>query len=179
MKNTIIVSGLTALILTGLVWMIAPKNAPSAKDVAKELQAYGAVSSPDIQSPYFSYGGVRYWSARMETLNSSTTPCAIQAPYATSTLIFGSFTVASTSGTATYVEFGKAANPYATTTSLGTTNIAANARATLLASTTPVAMNDDAVIFGASTTPRYFVVKVANAAYAQLGGTCSATWREN
>lgn len=48
----------------------------------------GAVSGPDIPSPYFSVGGQRQWMAHPQFLTGSSTLCGIQSPAATTTLEF-------------------------------------------------------------------------------------------
>ncbi len=176
MKNYLITAGI-ALGVVLLVLVAKPKTpTPTAQEVAQELKALGAVSNPDIQSPYFSFGGVRYWGQR-GTSNASTTPCAIQSPAATSTLVYASFSVASTSATATYLEFGKDTTAYSTTTSLGIVSIGANVKGTAVASSTANWANvDGSTVFTPNT---YLVAKVMNAAYAQLSGTCQAVWVQN
>ena len=138
----------------------------------------GAVSSPVIQSPYFSFGGVTEWASHTDgAIAATTTPCALQSPAATSTIQFGSFRVASTSASATYIEFGKSTTPYATTTSLGILTLGAGAQGTLVASTTANwASLDGSAVFSPNT---YFVAKVAGAGNTQLNGTCNAVWVQN
>lgn len=102
--------------------------AKPAQVVERTIQA-GAVSSPDIMSPYFSFGGVKHWAGRTDSLTQATTTvCAIQSPTATSTIAWASalFTVSSTS--ATTVTLATSTTPYATTTLLTSTSIAANAQ---------------------------------------------------
>ena len=99
---------------------------------------YAAVSSPDIPSPYLTYGGVRRWARYDRDLTqASTTVCAIQSPVSTSTLISGGITFTESSTTAMTITMAKAATPYATTTSLGEGLLAADIFGTFVASTTP------------------------------------------
>ena len=170
MKNSIISAGVAVLVVVlGFSFF-----APEPNIVVQDL---GSASSPSVNGGCMDVNGVTTCYASMKANTASTTPCALRAPtMATSTLVAGSYRVASTSATATYVEIGKSVTAFATTTSLGTTNIAANVQATINATTTPTAMNDDKTVF---TPGAYFVVKVANAAYTQLGGTCNAKWIVN
>lgn len=104
----------------------------------RSTQVLGSVSSPDIMSPYFSYGGVRHWAYRipMTTAVSSTT-CQFQSPNATTTAIQASArftTVASTS----IAEMGISSNVMSTTTLLSATGVPVTAglQSYLTASTT-------------------------------------------
>lgn len=98
----------------------------------------GALTGPDIPYNYLKWGGVAVYAGNSTTLASATTtPFAIQAPSATSTLQLGSgcsFSVSST--TAKAIRFAKATTAYATTTLLFGANVSANAQATVVATTT-------------------------------------------
>lgn len=141
-------------------------------------QKVGAVASPDILSPYFSYGDVRHWAARTASLvQASTTFCNLQSPAATSSLVSASirFTLASTA--AATIEVAKSLTPDATTTLLGTKfAIGASATPEVIASTS--ASDGTPVVFGPS---QWFVVKVmgsgSNAGFAPTG-VCQGLWRE-
>lgn len=114
-----------------------PKAPAPIVNVNVPQQKLGSVSSPDIQSPYFSYGDVRFWAGSTNNLaQATTTVCAIQAPASTSTLQYGSIRFSVGSTTASLVTFAKAATAFATTTSLGQFTVAANAQGTAFASTT-------------------------------------------
>ena len=104
---------------------------------------------------------------------ASTTLCSIKSPSATSTLAAqgGRLTVASTSATATYMEWGRATTQAATTTTLGITLWAAGAK---VSTTTP--LNTLSNVNHTFPPNTYLVAKVANAAFAQLGGKCSGTF---
>ena len=92
----------------------------------------GAVSGPDISSPYLSVNGILSFYHRSGMATGTTTPCAFQSPNATSTLTsaVARFNVSST--TATTVTFGRATNSGATTTWLHNGSLAANAQGTFL-----------------------------------------------
>lgn len=140
-------------------------------------QKVGSVASPDFMSPYISFGGVRHWAGHIDGATAATsTPCAIQSPSATSTLVMGSFEVASTSASATYIEMGRATTPYATTTSLGTVALGANAQATLISLRTAGGGDALAETFPPNT---YLVVKVGGSVTTQINGECNASWIEN
>lgn len=107
-----------------------------------------------------SNGGLFTTVGRVTALTQATTTvCAIQSPNATSTLTMGSilFTVSST--TASTVTMAKATTAFATTTSLGSAAVAANAQATLIASSTPLGSTaDGSTVFSPNN---WFVVSMA------------------
>lgn len=140
-------------------------------------------ASPDFMTNYISVGGVRQWWYSTPLTTASTTLCSIQAPAATSTLMFGSLNIRTGTTSALYLEFGKgAANKRtATTTNLGyVTVLAANAVGTFLASTTQSGA-DPANVFAPNT---WFVVNASVPGYsdwtaAALTGRCKAFFIEN
>lgn len=99
-----------------------------AQVVEKTIQA-GAVASPDIMSPYFSFGGLKHWAGRTDSLTQATTTvCAIQSPAATSTLAWAGVLFKVSSTTASTVTLATSTTAFATTTLLTSTTIAANAQ---------------------------------------------------
>lgn len=112
------------------------KTAPTVTTPVVET-AQGALSSPDIQSPYISWGNVRQFAYRTENLQQATsTVCTIQSPAATSTLNLGSgiqFTTGSTSASTVVVT--KGATPYATTTLLFAGLLSASSGGNVIATT--------------------------------------------
>ena len=155
------------------------------KPTVKQTPSLGAVASPDIQSPYFSFGGVRHWAGKMESLTSATTTvCAIQSPVSTSTLVTAGIKFDVGSTTATTVTLAKATTAYATTTVLATSTLAANVQGTFVAATTtPVAdttlgrLTITNLIFEPSN---WFVVSMTGGQGTfSPTGTCEAVWMEN
>ena len=99
---------------------------------------FGALAGPDIPSPYLNWGGMRQWNNGLSFTQATTTPCAIQSPAATSTLVEAGVRVDVASTTATRWDIAKAANAFATTTAIGSMqNIAADGQAFFHASTSP------------------------------------------
>lgn len=97
-----------------------------------EKQSLGALSSPDISSPYLSFGGVRRWAARGSLNQASTTLCSITSPVGTSTLVSAPFSVTTGTSTAMSIEIAKSTTSNtATTTRLAYTIIAAGDRITV------------------------------------------------
>jgi len=138
----------------------------------------GAVSSPDILSPYFSYGDTRFWGFRPNLLTASTTVCNIQAPAATTTLEGFSLDVKTGTTSEVHLQFATSPTPDATTSVLANFTLAANSK-NQVSGTSTLAHQ---VIPGST----WFVIKAsptlaAGAAGAQgtvsMTGTCSANFR--
>lgn len=147
-------------------------------NVPKQDVRLGSVASPDIQSPYFSVGGLAFWANRTTSLvQASTTLCSIRSPAATSTLVHAAIRLDSASTSAAYVEIARSTSPAATTTRIGSPYVvAANAQATIVASTTG-SVAGDATIFPPNN---YFVIKAGFATAATSAtapsGACQAFW---
>jgi len=142
------------------------------------LPSFGAVSSPDIPSPYLQWAGIQHWGGSTVSLVAGTsTPAAIQSPAATSTLqsVVCRFQPASTS--AKVITIAKATTPYATTTKLGDCTLAAGAFGTCVGSSTSAVDLDGIGVFGPH---QYIVVGMAggqgNGALEAPVGACEAEW---
>ena len=177
-KNGVIgaLIGLTVLI-GGLYITQSPEPGAPGRDGTDGVVS--AVASPDIISPYVSYGGVRNWAAHTDNLTQATTTvCALQSPAATSTLTFGGvrFTVSSTTGAR--ITMAKASTFNSTTTSLGVADLVAGAPATVVASTSDKSLSplDNAATFGPN---QWFVVGMSGGTGTfSPTGSCSAQWTE-
>ncbi len=155
-----------------------------ATPVAPELVniELGAMPGNRLTTEDFIVNSVRQFYRSQSPRTATTTICALKGPTATSTLVFGSVSLTTGSSTNLYVEMGKGATAYATTTSLGSGLIVADAQDTFVASTTPTAA--EATIFGPS---EWFVVKAqgglsseaVNAVNFAPVGKCKAEWIEN
>ena len=186
--KTIVVSVIASVLVVLGVVAFTP-----AKVINQESQL-GAVASPDIMSPYFSFGGVRQWAAHTDTLNTaSTTICAMQSPAATSTLRLGSVRLTTGSTTAVVLEMAKSATYAASTTRISYGAVAAGDGITLnsfVASTTSTGAsgyaytaNERDIVFAPNT---YLTVKYGGSLCGNGGttcntfvGNCSAVWQEN
>lgn len=139
-----------------------------------QAPSFGALSGPDIASPYLRWGGVAQYSGSMDPLAvATTTVCAIQSPAATSTLQAFQVRLDVSSTTASTVHIAKANTAFATTTLLGTAYaVSANAQAFIQASTTATA--------GALTVfaPGQWVVVGMQGGTGTFSptGTCQANW---
>lgn len=165
-KPTAWLFGLVALNLVVLSVAVIGKQ-EVVRDVVRD--SAGAISSPDIQSNYFSYGGVRHWGVRTESLiQASTTVCALQGPAATSSLRFASIRLNVSSTTASNVNFGVGPTPYAISTAIGGQAVAANAKADVVATSTLIVSPNAYVVFTMSGGTGTF----------SPTGNCEATWIE-
>jgi hypothetical protein len=150
-------------------------------DTVREIQkvvekpSLGAVSSPDIMSPYFSFGGVKLWAAKQEMMQATTTICAMQSPNATSTLWSATVAFETSSSTASKVTLAKATTAFATTTAVGDQiNIAANAQTFIVASSSITANNS---VFAPAT---WLVVGMQGGVGTMSPvGTCEAIWQDS
>lgn len=173
MKNILVTLGLTLALVLSVVGIVTDQ---------KSVVVSG-VSSPDIQSPYFSYGGVRFWAARAGLAQATTTVCAIQAPVATSTLIGGSVSFSVSSTSASTVTVAKATTAFATTTLLRTSSVSANAQAqfslastTSSASTAALTLDQSNRVFAPN---EWLVVGMAGGVGTfSPTGSCSAEWEQ-
>lgn len=173
-KNLILALAGVAVIATCYLMVTKPDPAPQ--------RPVGAVSSPEIQSPYIRFGGVLQWAQHTDDLlQATTTLCALQAPASTSTLLVGGIKLTQASSTnAVVVDIAKATGPNSTTTLLGqATAVAAGAGGTILASTTGMGTNNPSYVFGPNT---WLVIAmkgglggVTNSAPT---GSCSAIWAQ-
>ena len=150
----------------------------------------GSVSSPDIMSPYFSYGGVRNWGAKIGLNQASSTVCTITSPVATSTLRYFSVQISKATTTAISVEVAKAVSgATGTTTRLAYQLLASGAKATI--HTGFVATSTDVTYLnnGETDLTNVFVFSPSqnlNVKYGSalgplnvLEGSCVAEWTEN
>jgi hypothetical protein len=112
-----------------------PKAAPQPVEQPTVEPQVGSSAGPIDQTNYHCWAGVCEYFQAATLKPATTTPCAIQSPNATSTLIgfWARLDVASTA--ATTWDMAKATSPSATTTILGTAAlaVAANAQAALSA----------------------------------------------
>ena len=123
-----------------------------------------------------SVGGVFTTAAHIALTQGTTTVCAIQSPNATSTMTMGAVLFTTGTTTASTVTMAKATSAYATTTSLGSAALAANAQGTFIASSTPVgATVDGSAVFGPN---QWFVVGMAGGTgtFSPVG-VCSAEFQ--
>ena len=109
-KNTMykIQNIVLGLVIVGLIvvgsWAKTPKEVTYDQiiNAINKGSNLGALSNPDLMSNWFSFGNVRMWAWKTNMLtsgNASTTLCSFRSPDATSTIMFVSANVASTTPT--------------------------------------------------------------------------------
>lgn len=88
MRNYLAVGAvLLALVALGVAYFRpVPEQVVKITEVVRE--PLGAVSGPDISSPYLTVNGQRRWFFRDGFKLGTSTPCAFQSPGATSSLVF-------------------------------------------------------------------------------------------
>ena len=129
----------------------------------------GAVSGPDLSSPYFSVNGVVTYQSRVTMRAATTTLCAIKSPSATSTLAVVGWQIGAGTTTAATIDLATSTTAYSTTTNL-------------VAASSVASGANGAVSWASSGTngvlaPNiYVVVKTAGAGLSgyTYGGTCFA-----
>ena len=167
MNKKLLAGGVVIALLAGWV------GAGLQPDPVAPAPQLGALSGPDIQSPYLSVGGVRK-EYRSSTLSASTTPCALQAPAATSTLVNFGVRLSTASSTATVWTLAKATTAFATTTAFDQFSVGSGALgAFYVGHASSTAPDENGVI----APSNYVVVGVQGTAIAdstKLNGVCQA-----
>lgn len=161
--------------LVGLVVLLGGLYVTNSKEQVQP-EEFGALSSPDISSPYLAWGGLRSYQVSVPLNTATTTPCAIQSPAATSTLSRTALRISTATSTATVWTVATAATAYATTTPLlaGIT-LASGIQGTMfaVASTTDIAL-DSIYVLAPNTYVVWGVQGTVIAGTANLNGFCQA-----
>lgn len=169
------------LVMAGIALVVALVVVGFQKPVQNVVnQTLGAVSSPDIMSPYFSFGGVRHWAGKMDMRSASSTLCSIQSPAATSTLVSASASFTAGVGYATSYDLGVGDNNAATSTVIGRVQLVSGTNIMGHITATSTALNTT-VVDGVMRPNQWVNFRVATATVSTLYapvGTCSATFRE-
>lgn len=135
-------------------------------------QNVGSINSTNVDIT----GGVRTYKKAIALQTSTTTVCAIQSPAATSTLLSAGIGFKVSSTTASTVTMARGATAFATTTKLGSVSLAANAKGTVMATTTTSPGTDGDSVFPPSY---WFVVGMAGGIGTfSPSGTCHASFEE-
>jgi len=135
----------------------------------------GALTGPDIFSPYLAVNGVTKFYASGTFTAATTTPCSLQAPASTSTLLFAGWQITVGTSTAATIDLGTSTTRYATTTNkVAAKSVAANAQG--YAVWTPAGAGVDDNIMAPNT---WVNVKTAGAGLSgyTYTGTCEAVFQ--
>lgn len=171
MKTNILVSSVIGVI--AVIASVFLGGTQVVQNTVHEVKA-GAISSPDFDSSYFSYGGVRRFGLRQQMQVATTTLCAIQAPAATSSLEFTSFSITTGTSTAATIDIGTSTTAFATTTNLvAAVSISSGALGQQVWTPAGGSVND---LTMAPNT--YVIVKTAGPGLGgyTYGGTCQASF---
>lgn len=144
--------------------------------VVKEPMTLGALSSPDIPSPYISVGGLATYSYKSSLITASTTACVIQGPAATTSIEYSGVQITTATSTATTWTFAQSTDRWlgSTTPIVASFPLASGAQGSFAfhASTT------QSVASGGILAPSNWLVwTVAGTSISdstKLNGTCSA-----
>lgn len=120
-----LVAGL-GVILALVLGFVGATRQTSQVVIERPSEQLGALTGPDIASPYISVGGLQMYSADVAMRAATTTLCAIQAPASTSTLRFAGFTITTGTSTAATIDIGTSTTAFATTTNLSAANSVAS-----------------------------------------------------
>lgn len=138
-------------------------------------QSLGATPSAEYAGPFWSVGGVQHWYSRVKMVNSTTTPCAIKSPNATSSYVFTSVQVTTASSTATTWTAARALTPYATTTALGSFSLSSGVLGSMVVNASTTTAVDGAGILPPNTYVVWGMAGVGSTYDAtKLNGFCSA-----
>lgn len=123
MKNTLLSIGVCVALILGVVGVVKH----STPTVVTQSNV-GSATSPDISSPYISFGGLPLWAARLSLNTATSTPCSIQSPASTSTLETAGIQFTTGGGAAVTVRLATSTSAYATTTSVTTFTLPSGAQ---------------------------------------------------
>ena len=161
----------------GVQGLVGPKGLPGINT------QFGALTGPIIPFNFLQVGGIKEQGVQIALTKGTSTPCAIQSPNATSTLLGAGIRFDTATGSVLEVEFAKSTTAFASTTRIGSLQRVTGAtKGTLLATSsvnvlenTPFSPND------------WFVVKVSapeattnihnNGTGFVPEGACQAKWR--
>ena len=174
-KNVLVSAGVALLmVVLGLVFL----GQPSIKIIERIV---GAMPGPTISSPYLSVNDVVFWPTRRSLTSATTTPCAIQSPAATSSLIYGGMFISVGTTTATVLDMATSTTAFATTTAIaGTKNVPSGWQGSIDSNWDPGNnTSTSSLIFAPSTWVVFGERGVAEpAGRSEARGFCSALFME-
>lgn len=177
---------LLTVVIAGVVSVISASVIRSEKVVqeVKEKTSLGALSSPDIASPYLSFGNVRRYAAGATLNQASSTLCSLLSPASTSTLVSAGIQITTGTSTAVALEIGKGAIT-STTTRFAYRVLASGVQATLTAVTASTTATGGSAgstfttepdaVFAPNTYLNFKYGGAPGATNTFVGG-CTATW---
>jgi hypothetical protein len=141
----------------------------------------GALTGPEIPSPYLTFGNVRTWQYKTSMAAASTT-CSIQAPSASSTLVSASANFNSIASTTVFAIGYDPVSAFATTTLIASKGLTTATQDTLVATSTVIDTNLRTLTPPNTLAPNSFInFKLGGGALAgtiPTTGQCIAVFRE-
>lgn len=138
-------------------------------------QVLGSISGPDIPYQYLKVGGVQHWYVSTPLNAPTTTPCAIQSPSSTSTLVASGLNITTATSTATTWTFASSTTAFSTTTLGATFSVASGKRASMIYSGLAEKVRQDLSLIAPSNYLVWGVAGPVNVTDSdKLNGTCWA-----
>lgn len=168
MNNKLLVGiALAVLAVLGGLWLDKPEP------VVVERQL-GALAGPDIPYQYLNVGGLRHEFRSMVLATATTTPCALQSPAASSTLLHAGLRISTATSTATVWTASKAATAFATTTAFDQFSLGSGVQGSMFVGAASSTAPDEASVIGPSQWIVWGVQGTVIAGTANLNGVCAA-----
>jgi hypothetical protein len=174
-RNTVIGSIAATVLVLGIIFFARTEPPTIQVNVPQPEVPVGAVSGPEISSPYLIVNGVRTEYRSMKFSTSSTTRCALQSPTDKASVLSLEGIVSSATTTDYTLHIAKSATQYATTTQIRQETVTSNSAVVFpTASSTQSSLSDTNRIFAAG---EWLVVSTAGpTATAFDSGSCAATF---
>lgn len=180
-RNPYLLLAAAVLLSVAVVWVFAigqPKTTTVVDPNTGEEVQVGALTGPDIPSPYLQWGGVTTYAGSMTLKSAASTTCAIQTPSSTSTLVSATVRLDGTAPYATTFELGAGATAFTTTTRLALMSFGTSEKGSIIATTT---INAPTTLIDTLLAPNTWVnLKVATGSVSALfapQGECKAVFR--
>src|SRR5574343_1230466 len=132
------------------------------RETTPNSSTLGSLSSTEIYSPYVNFGGVQHEYREKDLATATTTPCALQSPSATSSLLHASLKITTGTSTATTWTVARATTPYATTTAFQSFSLGSGANGYMMVGTASTTIDGLGII----PPNQYIVWGVAGTAIA-------------
>ena len=168
MNTKLLTAGVILAVLLGLFGTFRP----AIVEKVIEKASFGALSGPDIISPYLRWGDLAHFATRISLAKATSTVCALQSPASTSTLVATGLSLTTGTSTAVTLRIATSTTAFATTTLhqtislgsgvMGAFNYAPTTTVLQIMSPSQYIVWDAAGFIGADTT--------------KFLGTCFAEW---
>lgn len=177
MKKTLLIIVIALVAFVGLVLGVRNYNRQGITVInppGPPSKPIGSLTGPDISSRYLTVGGVRHEYRRVPLNTATTTPCALDTPAATSTLLHFSLRLTTASSTASVWTAAKASTPYATTTAFDQFSVGSGAVATMFVGAASSTVPDEVSVIAPSQYVVWGVQGSVISDAANWNGFCQA-----